>query len=510
MIPTGITFRASRTQSRVKSRTKTFLSKSVLCVGLIFFSWSMSSSSYAQQQRNDIPAIGVAGGVTMSIDRERILGDFYMREIRNLAPLIDDPVLREFLNGVGHRLVKHTDNVNYPFNFFIVRDDSINAFAFLGGYIGIHTGLILEAKDESELAAVLSHEIAHVTQRHIARNMERMAQSSSFTMAQLLGSMVIAMINPIAGMASLSASIAGLQQRQINYTRQFELEADRVGMDSIYRAGYDAEGAPRFFGRLAAKFRYSTQMPQMLVTHPLPESRIADTRSRAMQYPERNLEPSLDFELAKMRIRVRFSTRSANDLLLDLTSEAKKASHLHDVAAINYGLALTMFRLGRYDEALAYIMPLRDSDIFNLFYLDTLTDVYLELGRGDEAVTLLTNEFIRRPNNQVITLNLAYAANSVGDYDLSRRLLTNFLIHNKTDMLAWNLLYESHQKNERSAEMHEALAEIFALRGNFRSAIEELHKAISKIPEERNLSRQRLQARIEQFRDLEVERNRVV
>src|SRR5690554_7207335 len=136
MIPTGITFRASRTQSRVKSRTKTFLSKSVLCVGLMFFSWSMSSSSYAQQQRNDIPAIGVAGGVTMSIDRERILGDFYMREIRNLAPMVDDPVLREYINDEGNGLVRHAKNVNYPFHFFIIRDDSINALAFLGGHIG--------------------------------------------------------------------------------------------------------------------------------------------------------------------------------------------------------------------------------------------------------------------------------------------------------------------------------------------------------------------------------------
>ncbi|MCO4320482.1 M48 family metalloprotease [Aliidiomarina quisquiliarum] len=492
-------------------RTKTLLAKSLVSVLFVLFSWSVSSSSCAQQhqQRNEIPAIGVAGGVTMSIERERIFGDFYMREIRNLAPLADDPVLREYLSEVGHNLVKHTDNVRYPFNFFIVRDDSINAFAFLGGYIGIHTGLILEADDESELASVLSHEIAHVTQRHIARNLERMEQASTFTMAQLLGSIAIAMVNPVAGMATLSASIAGLQQRQINYTRQFELEADRVGMDSLYRAGYDVEGAPRFFAKLASKFRYATQMPQMLVTHPLPESRIADTRSRAMQYPPRNLEPSLGFELAKVRIRARYSSREASDLLLDLKSEEKQLKHPHQLAANNYGKALALFRLARYEEALSYITPLRNNDLFNLFYLDTLTDIYLELGRGDEAVELLTNEFIRRPNNQVITLNLAYAANHIGDYELSRRVLTSFIIYNKNDMLAWNLLYESHQKNDRPADMHEALAEIFALRGNFRMAIEELHTAISKIPEERNLTRQRLQARILQFRNFEIERNRV-
>lgn len=475
----------------------------------ILLSWLTASKSYGQQ-RTDIPAIGVAGGVTMSLDRERIFGDFYMREIRNLAPLVDDPVLREFLNGVGNRLVKHADNVRYPFHFFIIRDSSINAFAFLGGYIGVHTGLILEARDESELAAVLGHEIAHVTQRHIARNMERMNQAASYTTAQLLGSIVVAMINPVAGMASLSASLAGLQQRQINYTRQFELEADRVGLDSLYQAGYDPEGSPRFFSRLAAKYRYATQMPQMLITHPLPESRIADTRSRAMQYPERQLAPSLDFELAKMRIRVRYASRAANDLHLDLLAEQKKPQHPNQEAAIQYGLALTLFRLERYQEALDYLQPLREQDVFNLFYLDTLTDIYLQLDQGEQAIAVLTQEFMRRPNNSVITLNLAYAANHIGDYDLSRRVLNNFIIYNKNDLLAWNLLYEAQQKDGRTVEMHEALAEIFALRGNFRHAIEELHSAISKLTEEKSLNRQRLSARIDQFRELEIERNRVI
>lgn len=502
-------FRSAYTRPAIKQRlTKPFLYLAFASIGLLPITSSFAQQQY-NQSGNDIPSIGVAGGVTMSLDRERILGDFYMREIRNLAPMVDDPVLREYINDVGNGLVRHAKNVNYPFQFFIIRDDSINAFAFLGGHIGVHTGLFLEAEDESELSAVLSHEIAHVTQRHIARNMERMAQSSSYSMAQVIGSMVLTMINPAVGMASLSASIAGMQQRQINYTRQFELEADRVGMDTLYYAGYDAEGAPRFFGRLAAKYRYTTKMPQMLVTHPLPESRIADTRARAMQFPQRNLPPSLDFELAKMRVRARFSSRSAADLLLDLQTKETKAAHKNDRDAIRYGIALALFRLERYQEALAYIQPLRDSDNFNLFYLDTLTDIMIELDRSEDAVALLTQEFARRPNNQVITLNLAYAANAAKQYDLSRRVLTNFLIHHKSDMLAWRMLYEANQQSERSVDMHEALAEIYALRGNFRMAIEELHSAISKTSEERPLTRHRLQGRIDQFRQLEIERNRV-
>ncbi|MCC5856324.1 MAG: M48 family metallopeptidase [Idiomarina sp.] len=446
----------------------------------------------------------------MSIERERLMGDFYMREIRNLAPIADDPVLREYLSDVGNRLVMHTDNVRYPFNFFWVRDNSINAFAFLGGHIGMHTGLILEARDESEFAAVLAHEVAHVTQRHIARNMELMQQSTPITLAQLLGSFAIAMVNPVAGIAGLTASVAGIQQRQINFTRQFELEADRIGMASLARAGFDPEGAPRFFGRLAERYRYTTTLPQILITHPLPESRIADTRNRARQLGPRDLEPSLNFELAKARIRVRYSPRSASDLLLDFQSERRRLDHDHQLQANDYGLALTYYRMERYEEAADIIRALREKDRFNLFYIDTQTDIWLQLDKKEEIVEILTQEFIRRPNNQVITLNLAYAANSAREFDLTRRILNHYIINNRDDMVAWSLLHEAFQRSNRAADMHEAQAEMFALRNNFRQAIEELHSAISKTSDDQTLTRQRLQARIEQIRALEIERNRVI
>lgn len=487
---------------------KSLVIKCALAFAVSGFTLVTASSAHAQHS-HDIPAIGIAGGASMSIDRERILGDFYMREIRNLAPIADDPVLREYLSDVGNKLVMHTDNVRYPFKFFWVNDPSLNAFAFLGGHVGMHTGLMLEAQDESELAAVLSHEIAHVTQRHIARNMERMEQASSMTMAQLVGSIALAMVNPIAGIASMNATIAGLYQRQINYTRQFELEADRVGMTALARAGFDPEGAPRFFGRLAARYRYSTNPPQMLVTHPLPESRIADTQSRARQLGPVELEPRLDFELAKMRIRVRYSRRSGRDLLEDFISERRGLTHPHKIAANDYGMALVHFRLENYEEAARYIEPLRNAQPLNLFYLDTQTDIWLELGRVEEIINILTSEFMRRPNNQVVTLNLAYAANKGREYDLSRRVLNNYLIHNKDDMLAWQLLHEAQQGSGRAVEAHESMAEIFALRGAFRRAVDELHSGISKTPESNESTRQRLTARIDQIRALESERNRV-
>lgn len=491
-------------------RTLTSIIGTISCTAVFAFAIGASSVNPAYAQaRTEVPTIGTAGGAFMSIERERLFGEHYLREIRRLAPIVEDPVLKEYLNSVGNRLIRHADNVQYPFHFFWVHDDSINAFAFLGGNVGMHTGLLLEASDESEMAAVLAHEIAHVTQRHIARNMERMSAAAPLTLAQMLGGIVIGLINPTLGMAVLSTGMAGAQQRQINYTRQFEREADRVGMTALARAGYDPEGAPRFFTKLQARYRYATQVPQFLITHPLPESRIADTRSRAQSLGAVNLPPVLDFELARSRVLVRYTSRNPRDLLLDFERNERIANHPHKLQAAQYGRALALFALERYEEANNIIDALITIEPFNLFYLDTKTDILLGLERAEEAVEWLTREYMRRPNNQVVTLNLAYAGIEAGEYSLIRRVLNDYVSHNKTDVVAYQMLIDLHQRAGNSVALHEATAELHSLRGNFQMGVEELHSAYAKTSENDESNRQRLQARIFQLRALEAERNRV-
>lgn len=493
--------------SALVSKTAVFMLSCALVV-------SVTISHASAQQRTDLPTIGTAAGGTMSIDRERLIGDYYMRQLRAQAPIIEDPVLREYLTDLGNRLVLHSNNVRFPFTFFWIRDPNINAFAFLGGYVGVHTGLIEHAQDESELASVLAHEVAHVTQRHIARNMERMQASAPVSIAQIVGGLVLAMANPQLGMAVMTGGVAGIQQRQINYTRQFELEADRFGMNSLHAAGFDPHGAPRFFGRLAARYRYSTQVPQYLVTHPLPESRIADTRARADNLGGRNLDPSLDFELAKARIAIRYSSTPARDNYLNMQSNERRLAnsnaHQHRIDGARYAQALALFALERYSEADDIIQQLYESDPMNLFYIDTITDIWLAQQRYDEAVDFLTRAYMRRPNNQVITLNLAYAANHASDYELAIKILQDYLLRNRDDRVAYELLHEAHQKMGHSVGMHEAMAELHILRGMFELAIEELHHAFSKTPDSRELARQRIQGRIEQVRRLSSERERVM
>lgn len=473
---------------------------------------TVTVSSVNAQQRTDLPTIGTAAGGTMSIERERLIGDYFMRQVRAQAPMIEDPVLREYLTDLGNRLVRHSDNVRFPFTFFWVRDPSFNAFAFLGGYVGVHTGLLEVTEDESELATVLAHEVAHVTQRHIARNMERMSQSAPVSIAQIIGGLVLAMANPQLGMAVMTGSIAGLQQRQINYTRQFELEADRFGMQSLAEAGFDPQAAPRLWGRIAAQHRYSTQIPQFLVTHPLPESRITDNRARADILGSRSLEPSLNYELAKARVSIRFSNTNPRDALRNWQADERRLqfSHQNRIDAARYAQSLALYALQRYEEADTIIQELHAKDPLNLFYIDTITDVWLAQHRYEEVIEFLRQAYMRRPNNQVVTLNLAYAANHASEYDLAVTILNDYILRNRDDRLAYELLFEAHQKSSNAVPMHEAQAEVLALRGNFTLAIEELHHAHSKVADNRQLTRQRIQGRIEQMRRLETERERVL
>ena len=172
-----------------------------------------------------------------------------------------------FNKALGNKLVIHADNTKYPFTFFVINNQALNAFAFYGGHVGTHTGLIYRAETESELASVLAHEIAHVTQRHVVRRSQAAARSSPLQIASLIGGAILMMASPQAGIAAISAGNAGAMQNQINYTRTFEKEADRIGLRILFEAGFDPFSAADFFGRLLESKRWSSQAPAFLQTH---------------------------------------------------------------------------------------------------------------------------------------------------------------------------------------------------------------------------------------------------
>ena len=464
---------------------------------LLIFAISFSAVSNAMQDNQRLPEIGTTGAAFMSIERERVVGDFYMRQVRSQAPIVHDPVLDSYLNSIGQRLVRNTSGVRYPFNFFWINNKEINAFAFMGGYVGVHTGLIGEARTESELAAVLGHEVAHITQRHMVRRMQEQQRSMPMTIAGIIGSILVGMANPEAGAAGLYATMGMAGQSQINYTRLYEMEADRIGLSTLLAAGFDPRGAPDFFGRLAEKYRYVSKPPEMLMTHPLPESRIADTRARAENMQRVDVPPSLDFALAKTRVQARYIGNTTNS---DFESMRSSSNSINQQAG-QYGLAIRALDGGNIDVAYKLMQPLLERYPNDPFYIDVQTDILLAQKDYETVLSWLRGKYIQQPTEPVITLNFANAALQAEDTELAEKLLRDFLLKQPDHPLALDLLTQVYERSGKRAAMYETRAESLALRGNFRLAIDQLHTAHNHT--DSDLTHKRLNARIEQMRSLE-------
>nr|WP_245953133.1 M48 family metalloprotease [Alteromonas aestuariivivens] len=457
--------------------------------------------SQTQNDKNILPEIGVVASEVMPLDKEILVGDAVMRQMRSQAPLIADPILDEYLQDLGNRLVAYADNAKFPFRFFWVNNNDINAFAFFGGHIGVHSGLIYRAKNESELASVLAHEIAHVTQRHIARRMQAQQRSSPLALASMLGGVLLAIANPEAGMAAISAGQAASAQLQIDYTRSNEQEADRIGIAMLARAGFDPRGAATFFSTLASQYRMVSRPPARLLSHPLTESRIADARSRVDDYPAVNLPQNLSFELARARVVARYTFDSEYSLEYFKAMVEKSTYSMREAGL--YGLGIAYLRNEQFDQARKIIIDdLLAKDPENLFYLDVATDISLAQRKFDEAVARLQPHLQRTPRNQVLVLNQANALNEARRYEESIALLKDFLLVHREHELAYQMLSEAYKGAKQFQDMHQSKAEVYALYGAYSRAVDELQYAYN-FSGESHLEKQRIRARIKQLREEE-------
>lgn len=451
-----------------------------------------------QNNKNKLPEIGISGFSVLSLDKERQIGNAMMRQLRASQPIIQDPVLIEYINHLGNQLVKNAQDVNYAFEFFLINNNELNAFAFFGGHVGVHSGLLATADNESELASVIAHEISHVTQRHLARRLESQSNSQALSMAGMISGILIALVNPTVGMAALSASMAASQQASINYTRGNEKEADRVGIALLANSDFDPQGAPSFFSKMSEKYRYASKMPAMLLTHPLPESRITDARQRAHNFPIRQLPPNINFELAKARIQSRYQG-NAKDNIAFFQLQLKKQSYGLKVGA-EYGLALSYFEDAQYQQAKNILISLNKSDKNNLFYIDALTDVYLSLKEYDQALAMLADLSLLMPNNQVVSLNYGNALLSAKRYEQAATVLQDFLLVSPNNFIAYDILTNIYKEQGRKGLMHINKAEVFALLGAYKKAVDELQTSYDFV-ENQPLLQKRIKARILQFQE---------
>ncbi|NTS75971.1 M48 family metallopeptidase [Catenovulum sp. SM1970] len=474
----------------------------IKAISLVFGLTVSVAAASSISAKNDLPEIGTAAASVLSLEKERLMGNVIRRQLQGSAPIIQDPIVDEYINDLGNRLLAKSDNVKFNFDFSVINANSINAFATFGGTVVIHNQTMFEAQTESELASVVAHEIAHVTQRHIARRTEKMQQVTPLSTAAMIGAIVATIVNPTVGSAALMSTVAGQQQLQLNYTRHNEKEADRIGLDTLTAAGFDPKGAETFFGRMAEKTRYSSKLPPMLYSHPLPESRMADIKSRVDTLPHRMYPESLDFQLVKIRLAVRY--RQDADYHIEKLTERLKHASDYETVYLNYGLALAYLENKKYRQAEEILSQLRSLDSDNLYFIDALTDTYIGLKAFDKADKMLLDMAAKQPNNQVIVLNHANMLIMQKDYKRAIDMLKDFTLYDKGNHLAWLLLTDAYKGAEMSSHYHQTKAEVYAQKLAFPQAIDELHTAHNKTPKNHLADKKRISARIKQLREEEA------
>lgn len=447
-----------------------------------------------------LPSIGTIASNTLTIEKELEYGDAYMRMLR-ARPVISDPLLENYIDSLGHKLVANAENVKTPFHFFFIRDPEINAFAFFGGYVAVHSGLVLITESESELASVLAHEISHVTQRHLARQLAEQEISTPLTAAALIGSIILATAGgaPVAGIAAVNASAAMSIQNSINFTRSNETEADRIGMQTLARSDFDVSAMVRFMQRLVDKYRYATKLPQMLLTHPLPESRVTETQIRLKNYIVRPKPISLQFQLVKARIAARYVNLSAKDSEKIFLQALKNTKNPILKKASAYALSLIYTDSHQIKKAHHYLDPLLKEDPNNTFYLDCFTDLSLVENQKTQAIKTLKRALKLKPDNNVLNINLANALIANKEYKEAISILQRQTFNKENAYVAWDLLGKACGKaQDRICELS-AFAEIFALKGKWDNALDYYAEA-SQLTQLGSLEQARLDARIDELR----------
>lgn len=446
-----------------------------------------------------LPDMGTTAGSTLSINQELQMGDFYVRQLRASAPLINDPLLNQYINELGQRLVAHANSVRTPFHFFLIQNDELNAFAFFGGNVVLHSSLFRYTDNESQLASVMAHEISHVTQRHLARAMEEQKRNAPLTWVGALGSILLAMASPQAGMAALTGTLAGAQQGIISFTQGNEQEADRIGIQVLQRAGFDPQAMPSFLQKLADQSRFSSKPPEILLTHPLPDSRLADARNRANQMRPVVVQSSQDFYMAKVRSLGMYAT-GRNQLTDDLLNEYAKGN-VREQQAAQYGKAVQFLQAKSFDSAKRVIAPLLAKQPDNVWFLDIMSDIDIGLNQPQQAISMLSSAKESK-TNPVVQLNLANAYVEAKQPANASRILNRYTFAHPDDANGWDLLAQASAAQGLRDEELSARAEGLALHGQLDQAISTLSSASAQVPLG-SLKQARYDARIDQFRELQ-------
>lgn len=504
-------------------------------------------------QTTNLPQLGSSADVVLSPREARQIGAGMLHQMRALDMVLDDPLMHQYINDLGYRLVSHAQfPKDMKFTFFVVRDDTINAFAAPGGYIGVNTGLITATRNESELAGVLAHEIAHITQHHIQRAVEDASKMAPLAGLIMLGA-VLASQGSNSGDAApaiIAGGMGAIAQRQINFTRKDESEADRIGIETLAKAGFNPEGMAGFFSHMERLLRPGNggdQTPEMLRTHPVTSQRISEARARAhtieqeqKKQPARLLGEQVDwgdtvapvplmkpdshlysptdadkgitsrlnYQLMRERARVLASNQPSETLQYYAGNLAGDKSF--DTDATRYGYALALTRNDKAAEAIDQLAPLASRYPRNLALQMALADAQLNAGQRDKALAGYARLKQDMPENHAVAEAYANALLADGKSDSAAKaaaLLRPLLDEEVDEPTLYRTYGRACDLSGQEIRAAEAYADATYLSGRATDALEQLKRLLQRKDLD-YYQRARIQARIDYITPIVLELRR--
>jgi predicted Zn-dependent protease len=486
------------------SRMGAVLASVSICFGFTLpvsaFSNAPEFDVLAMTSTNDLPLLGDADSEDLTPTAERKLGEMVMRNYRGSGAVYDDREVSEFLNRFGNKIVAAGVGQGSDFEFFLVKDNTLNAFALPGAYIGVHTGLIFAAQNESELASVLAHEAGHVTQRHIARMFGKQRRGNLFSMASLALAILAARSNPQASAGIVAAGSGLAASQQLSFSRDAEREADRVGYQTLMAAGFDTSAMVSFFTRLQKNTRlYENNAPAYLKTHPLTTERIADIQNRVSNSQVQKHTDSTEYQLvrAKMRAIADDSTEGLKSALMFFDAPNERLGAL-PLAARRYGQAVAWMMLNDFDQAKASLadseetftqpQPMLERLAIEIRLNQALRG-YLGKDKNKKRVPVVDTSVISKIADDALLLRKKHVGQlsttvlvleclqRAGRYSEVESIVKDELQVYRSDPELYERLAESQDALGKVAEHHFSLSQSYELQGAYSAAIEQIQIA---------------------------------
>jgi predicted Zn-dependent protease len=458
-------------------------------------------AALAQAPGSGLPDIGTPATTTLSLIDEYKIGLMIVRSLRDAGQVVEDPEITEYLQSLGMKLASQAHEGAHRFTFFAVKDAGINAFALPGGFIGVNAGLVTATRSEAELAGVLAHEIAHVTQRHIARSVQNAGRANMASVAAMLAAILIGATTGVpsdAVMGTVSAAQGLAAQSQINFTRANEYEADRVGIGILSAAGFDPVAMPEFFGTMQQRAGGAGRnIPELLRTHPVTSERIAETRDRASRMERPRTPDSTSYALIRERLQV--ETLPPESSIRDLYPTAGSAD-FPSTDGERYGRALALLRTGSPEEAIPILETLRDRRPDVILYHTALGQAELAAGRVDASRETLERAMTLFPRSVPVTMR--YAETLMRDGDARRAHVVLLDLFNNVPPTAEQARFTAIAANAAGdvADSYYYMSEYHVISGDLSLAINQLRLA-QAVPGLNSVQRERFDARIRELQE---------